>query len=289
MIEKPSIIITSGGRTGTLFFSDFFHRYVKDSVVFHEPESFYSHASRSPFWVIKKFGLYNSTVKKLAGKYGLTSLSNLRLYGKLDPEEASARLIKERQKFISSLKEKTYIESSYHYYGLIDIIPMAFKSCKIIYITRDGRDWVRSWMNSKGFYNRSSFHTMFNLRLCPQPGELYYEEWNNFDRFIKLCWAWNRINSYAFIYSSITENAKVFYFEDLFAKLNENVVEDLIIFINSLEGIDVNKNMFMDSVSHKINLSKSNNFPAYNEWSLRQKQFFEKICGDTMHKLGYTH
>jgi hypothetical protein len=151
MIEKPSILITSLGRTGTQFFSLLFKDVVPDCDSFHEPDivQFAGITNRIDSFIrrVKDAGIYNMVFLKLLGKWSLIKLSDHRIKGELDNVKASQDLHQQRVKFVQSKKGKVYIEASVGYYGLLDIMPKVFSQHKAIYIVRDGREWVRSTLN----------------------------------------------------------------------------------------------------------------------------------------------
>ncbi len=293
MINKPTIIIASGGRTGTKFFSDLLGCLIDNSVAFHEPErltGLHPKYFKEIIFVVKNFGLYKPTVKKMMGEWGITSISNKRIMGGITQKEAAQLLIQERENFIDSFPQRVYIESSYHYYGLIDIIPKAFKYQRVVYIIRDGRDWVRSHINKTKWYSWRNPHTWFKTIIHPPKNDPYHKKWKNMSPFAKLCWMWTTINQYAF--ESIKKNpgAKLFYFEDIFESNNkyENL-ERLIDFVTDFGDfrIPYNKELLKGSLEKKVNKPKKYSFPAWPNWTQEQKRQFNEICGETMKGLGY--
>lgn len=284
-IEKNTIIITSGGRTGTLFFKKLFNN-IEGIVAFHEPESLNSVDSRSIYWIIKKFGLLNTTFRKLNGQWGITNLSNNRIYNQITSLESVLQLATERKSFIESFREDIYVESSYHFYGLLDIIPETFSNVRTIFIVRNGKDWVRSWMNTKGFYNSFSFHTIFKTRINPDETDDYYSRWRFMTRFERICWAWQKINSYASITGN-NSNTRIFKFEDLFCENSSARIFELIEFALSFDNFTFDPNCINIPMQNKINKSKKSAFPSWDQWSKNEKTIFTKICGETMEHFNY--
>ncbi|MEZ4646184.1 MAG: hypothetical protein R3E31_26265 [Chloroflexota bacterium] len=91
-------------------------------------------------------------------------LSDKRMRGELDPANASHYLLEQRRKFLETKPGVVYIESNPGFYGLIDICPHVFAQHRIAFFIRDGRSWVRSWMNwgylyAKGPLRRVVAHT----------------------------------------------------------------------------------------------------------------------------------
>ncbi|MBN1996433.1 sulfotransferase domain-containing protein, partial [candidate division KSB1 bacterium] len=224
-IEKPSIFIVSGGRTGTAFFTKLFNTSSNLTSAYHEPENIDYFNLTEIKTKSKHFGLCNLTVRKLCGRWGITNLSNQRMAGKISVTEAAQKLLDQRRTFIEGQDAEIYVESSYHFYGLIDIIPLIFENYKIVYIVRDPRDWVRSHMDKKEWYHFTNPATLFGTRISPRliGDTRYTAQWKSMDRFEKLCWAWQMINSYALdmIKKTGSENIQYMRFEDIFAAGNK--------------------------------------------------------------------
>jgi hypothetical protein len=302
MIEKPSIIITSAARTGTTFFFKFFKEVMENCIAFHEPDRFGiksvpeemmgNNKFQDDIWKINKFGFLNLTLKKLFGKWGLISLSNKRISGEITVEDASKIFLKERKNFIDSFSEEIYVESSYHYYGLIDVTNQSFKNHKLVYVVRDGRDWVRSHINVGLFYHKYDFNTIFNKRLTPMllNDNLYKTRWKSMSQFEKLCWVWVKINEYAYKTIEKNPNAKLYYFEDIFKSQKKyNNLNKLLEFVTSLEDVDIKYKDFKGKLEEKVYKNPSSGFPHWKNWSKKYKNSFDEICGPLMSKLGYGH
>jgi len=300
MIKKPTIIITSGARTGTTFFYKLFREILIDGASFHEPDRFgiktvpeeIENLNRYQYdlWKIKKFGFFNITLLKFLGKWGLLSISNNRMSNNLSIDLASKKIIKQRKKFIESFKEKIYVESSYNYYGLIDVLPNAFENHKLLYIVRDGRDWVRSHINVGMFYNKNDFNTIFNKRITPHmlKDEEYIDKWEKMDQFEKLCWSWMRINEYAI--NTIKKNpyAKMFSFEKLFlGKDKYKNLNEMLDFCSSLKNYDANLDKLNGILEKKAYKNPSNKFPHWKKWPESYKKKFNDICEPLMTELAY--
>ena len=292
MIEKPSIIITSGGRTGTKFFFELFNNIIQGCIVFHEPENINLKEPFDVLWKIKKFGIWNMSFKKIRGDWGITSISNRRMGGRINKNESSKLLLNERKKFVESFPERIYVEASYHYYGLIDVLPMVFKNQRTVYIIRDGRDWVRSQMNKKAFYHEKSPHTRYKTRISPYilDDNKYINEWHSMSQFEKLCWAWTTINKYALnSVKKSNENARLFYFEDIFYSNNKyDSLKNLVDFATFIPGYGrIKYSSLEEKLEKKVNQPLKYEFPSWEKWSLNQKNEFMQICGDLMKQLKY--
>ena len=308
MINKPSIIISSLGRTGTTFFQNFFTNNFPNISAFHEPASI-RYNSLKFFEEIKfniiNFGFYNSFIKKTLGKWGLLNLSKKRILNKINNEKAILQILNERKKFIEKQNAKypegknVYLESNYHYYGLLDILPFVFKNLRIIFIIRDPRNWIRSNINFKLFYHFSDTNMYLGNRLNAKmfQNDPYQKKWKSFSQFEKLAWAWNKQNSFAIESLEKIQNVpkienkniyKIFKFEDLFSDKNDEEFKNLINFINELNPEKKESyKKYKNSIHKKIHQPKNYKFPKWQKWTSEEAQIVEKHCGDLMRKFGY--
>lgn len=295
MIEKPTILVTSVGRTGTEFFAKLFADIIPNCTSLHEPDiiKFPGVANRLSHYSqqVQLAGVWRVVFLKLAGKWTLAKLSDRRFSGKLTLSEAATRLYYQRHKFISRLPGTVYVESNLGYYGLVDVIPVAFKQHRVIYIIRDGRDWVRSMMNWGEVYGKSAIRNFFAHKWPTArdvPGDEFAHNWSAISRFEKLCWAWAHLNAYALNTISRNPHARVFKFEAIFNDANKyQTLDDLITFSISLPGIEPDKLKDTSGrLEQKVHQSLST-FPKWEAWTEDQKSQFTKICGPLMEKLGY--
>jgi hypothetical protein len=154
-INKPSIFVTSAGRTATRFISELIERAIPncysdqesdvwrlDSVIIDFKKN-YPEFSRK----IRDFGFFNMTLGKLTPLGNPRGLSAARQMGTISEERASKKLFNFRNRFVSGLEHSVYAECNLQIVGLIDIIPKVFTNSKTVFIIRDGRDWVRSSCN----------------------------------------------------------------------------------------------------------------------------------------------
>ncbi|MBD3228449.1 MAG: hypothetical protein GF329_09695 [Candidatus Lokiarchaeota archaeon] len=294
MIKKPTIIVSSAGRTGTLFFCNLFNQILNDSFCIHETDRFTFNSETETFqkrlYIIKKIGIYNITIKKIMGNWGIRALSDKMITKKINCSEASGLLLKYRKNLVNSLKEKYYVECSYHYYGLIDILDCVFSDYKLIFIVRDGRDWVRSMINKKGWYQNRDYLNIFNSRLNTKMFNNISEiKWTKLTNFEKLCWSWYTVNSYAIKSIEKNKKSKLFRFEDIFKGDNRyKELNKLITFATSLKN---NKNIpyqsFNGALDKKANISPTYSFPNWKQWSYPMRNTFNKFCASLMDELGY--
>jgi hypothetical protein len=294
MIEKPTILVTSIGRTGTEFFAKLFAHIIPNCTSLHEPDIIKFSGVDNRFLYfneqIQRAGLWNTIVLKAFGKWTIAKLSDSRFIGTLSASDASKHLHTQRSRFVSKMPGSVYVESNLGYYGLLDIIPQVFKDFRTIYFIRDGRDWVKSMMNWGEVYGKRGIRKLFAHK-WPTAKDIkdeYTSQWDDSSRFEQLCWAWSRLNEYALNTISENPNARIYKFEDIFFGEDKyQNFDELISFAVSLPGI-MNEKLGPTKgwLEQKVHQSSSQ-FPGWEQWTKDQKQQFEKICGYQMEKLGY--
>jgi hypothetical protein len=299
MIEKPSIIITSLGRTGTLFLQKLFDASILDGTCLHEPDRLnfgqykgIRNKISQIYRQINESGASNILVRKFfLSDWSIDAISKNRIIGKLSSQEARQRIISQRKKFIHGQPGSLYVESSSAFYGVIDLLEDVFTQHRMIYIVRDGRDWVRSKMNFGTMYNKSRLQRLISVS-WPTAVELndsiYEKKWHGMTRFEKICWAWTTFNQYALKCSAKNPYARIFRFEDLIKspRAGQNL-SSLMDFVTDLvPSMKVKKDGLDEWLNQKTHSSQKL-FPAWEQWSNEQIIFFIRICGPLMEKMGY--
>lgn len=289
MITTPSIIISSGGRTGTTFLADFFSKTLDGCIALHEPGAVKWKSLKKLPGTIRHFGLKNIVFKKLVGSWGISVLSNKRISGTMTEHEVAERLYRERHDFIEKLSCQMYVESSYQYYGILDILPQVFQNVKIIYVIRHGYDWVSSHMNKNDWYASGDIHRLLGLRLTPNVSDgIFYERWKGMSQFEKVCWSWQKINSFALKSIEALPQARVYRFEDLFySKKGTEYLDELILFAKDCPANQWAYHSPENVLEKKVNKPSNYDFPSWTQLPDVQKRQFIEICGPLMDKFGY--
>lgn len=293
---KPTILITSLGRTGTEFFAKLFADIIPGCTSLHEPdivqvvgiENKVEHFIQQT----RRAGIRRMLFLKALGQWTLVKLSDARFLGSLNDQLAAKKLHDQRMDFVSKLPGSIYVESNIGYYGLLDVIPNVFANHAAVYVVRDGRNWIRSAMNWGEAYGKKGLRKLISHKwptASDVPGDHYAKNWDTLSRFEQLCWAWSRLNEYALNTVSKNPQARVFCFEKIFlGEERYQYLNDLVTFATSLPGIDPESIDRTDGwLERKIHMS-SNQFPGWEKWTTEQKHQFEQICGPLMEKLGYT-
>lgn len=296
MITTPSIIITSIGRTGTKFFYTLFDKILDDCRALHEPDVFNVPLNQGPTLLLHtskqklaEIGWRYLILQKLRGKFSIVKLSDARLKASLSSEATINKFLEQRYDFVTLQQEHTFMESSLGYYGLIDLLPGIFDSHRLGYIVRDGREWVRSFLNWGEFYKKSRTRALIAHtwpRADQLPNDPYFEKWDAMTRFERLCWAWCKLNNYALESISKNPHAQLFRFEDLFT--SEERYDHLSEFVSFLTEVHDSGGVYElgDWLEKKVHESKKM-FPDWTKWSSEEKRIFCEHCEATMHKLSY--
>ena len=288
IITKPCAFVVSGGRTGTSYINDFINRKFRDVRSFHEPDNIDSFRPGYLRNMAQEFGDPLFLFKKVFGQWGLKNLSNQRLAGKITDTEAAEKLYHNRHNFVEQSDARIFVETSYNYNGLLDIIPTVFQDYRIVFIIRDPRDWVRSHMNVREWYYYSNPNTILGTRLSAEMvgDEPYASRWQGFSRFEKLCWAWNYLNVNAVRMLREVHQSMVIRFEDLFDKSNDGeTLRQTIEFITRMESspeID-----YRQELSRTVGPSAEYTFPRWPDWDADMAMQLETICGEFMEEMGY--
>jgi len=296
MISKPTIIISSLGRTGTTFFADFFNAMLLDCHALHEPDILSTKGRNKGFkGLIKQvdeMGMRRLWLK-VGGSWSLVKLSDDRFKGKIDTKTAVKMLSEQRESFINSKPGNIYVESNLGYYGLLDVLEDVFVNFRAIYLIRDARTWVQSVYNFGQKYNKKGFRKLV-CHNWPRADELsdnpYKDKWAEMDRFVRICWAWRYLNEFALNSIEKSPNIRLYKFEDIFTStVEDSKIPDLLDYISGLQNIKMkcSRDEALLFLKNKINPSKKNGLSEYNNWTSRQKKFFEDICGPLMNKLDY--
>lgn len=288
--KKYFVFITSGGRTGTKFFGDLLSDIIQDSFSVHEPDVFSGFNYKS-IQQLKEFGFRHLILGKLTGKTGIRNLSQNYLSNKISLKELETAIFNHREKYYDNIENDLIIESYSGWYGAIPGIKRLYKNYKIVIVLRDPRDWITSNMDWGTMYGERDWISKLGLgRLNPKmiQDTEYEEEWTNFSRFQKLCWAWKTIYEIMLKSSENDTNVKVVKFEDIF-KVDEKYkkLENLMTFITHFSNKNFSFTIPENVLERRVNKNISYKFPEWEKWDNEMKNDLLRICGHVMHRLNY--
>lgn len=296
MINKPTIIITSLGRTGSKFFTALFNDILFDCRSLHEPDVIHARfdegtgdflrASRDKLWEVGWKYLF---LQKSMGRFSLVKLSDSRLTGTLSAEIAVEKILEQRKDFVLNQPRSTYLESSFSFYGLVDLLPKVFTNHRAAYIIRDGRDWVQSFYNWGKIYGKSRIRRFVGHNWLTADNFLddpYCGHWKDMSRFERLCWAWNRLNRYALKSVSLNPYARLFRFEELFLSSEKyDYLSEFVAFLTEVHGGSAN--LYLEGRLDKKIHESVKLLPDWPEWSDEEIGIFLKHCKKLMLELSY--
>lgn len=296
MIAKSTILITSLGRTGTQFFSQLFAHLLPTATSLHEPDVWnvmqYRNAAERVQHIrrqLQESGVWNMTARKASGRWGVAHLADARLRGQISYAEAAGKLRQQRARFIASRPGSVYVEANVGYYGLVDVAAGVFARHRLIYLVRDGRDWVRSHMNwgelygQRGWRGALARHWLAAPEMADDP---YAAQWTQMTRFERVCWAWRCLNAYALRTLAANPCARLFRFEQIFqASDRYDTLAELVAFTSELPG--VHPAASFDGWLERPIHAGAGSFPVWEDWAAGQQAQFQQICGPLMTELGY--
>ncbi len=293
-IYKPTIIISSLGRTGTKFFAQLFRELIPNCDAYHEPDmltiyrrNFFSNTLKQ----INDAGVINLMIRRPLGRWSIVHLSDARLKRVINREQAIAKLIKYRKNFLRTKRSAIYVESSSGYYGLMDVLDDVYAHYRAIYLVRDPRHWVRSAYNRSKLYNKGKLFSTLS-HTWPQADQFKDDpdkkNWTNLPRFVKLCWHWNNLNSFALKKIGHNPNIKIIKFEDIFFHGNKKEhINKALDFVCNINGLLIKHSKITDQQNNIINKSHQAGLSSWKTWTSDQAQILEKYCGRLMAALGY--
>lgn len=147
-----------------------------------------------------------------------------------------------------------------------------FPNAKFFHLVRDGRDVVRSMMSREILDTKDPMKPFVR----PDDSDPYAGQWPGMSRFERLCWQWKN------------ENEAIADVTDHHIQL-EKLKADYAYFnecINAFLGVDITEEHWANYQSPK-NITPKYKISHWKEWNGRQRESFEKICGEQFTRLGY--
>jgi hypothetical protein len=293
-IEKPCIFLTSTGRTGTQFLGQNMTDMIQDCESFHEPDVLWLKRPGDWFRKIRSFGSHRMILSRFNVKNSIRTLNVWRHMGKISDEDTIGCLHRLRADFIRGIEAKIFVEANAAFNAFSDLLPKAFPNCKIVYIIRDPRDCVRSYMNVGltsiyGPLDTRSWIPQFRLKAKYITKDPSQKRWNRMSHFEKLCWMWNRENTFAVQCIYKTVNARVFRFEDLFNRRdNYRAFHNMLQFATVFpSGFQAHYEFDPEVLGNKVHSLASGTFPKWPEWSETHVKQMHYHCQNLMDEFQY--
>ncbi len=287
-IETPTVLVVSGGRTGTKFFGDRLARMLPECHSVHEPDVIagfeYPIGER-----LRTFGLYHMVIGRLLGRTGIRNLSLQYLSGRLDHGAAVQAIVRHRARYYASLGKPVVLEAYTGWFGLLPVLPDAFARVKVVVVYRDPRDWVRSIMNWGTFYGPRDWVGRLGLgRLLP--GTIGDREaaarWPRMSRFERVCWAWTAINRTLREGAARLPSSLCCRYEALFLEQDRELQQRLLEYVSDFGDRRFPYHYEPGEFRQRVHGS-SGGFPPWQQWSPQQAALLQRHCGELMELLGY--
>jgi len=210
---------------------------------------------------------------------------------------------RKRRRFINQVDQNglVYVESAHYTSHLIPVLHSLFDA-KFVHLFRNGRDFVRSGLERKSWYNEFSWlhpegmslrervKTWLQRRLLVNFDSSYADHRleppaHLKSRFEKICWLWNEINrTIVRDFDSLPESTKMSLKLEAFGRADVEALHDFI-------GLSKNRTdikLMLERAGRKPNKTDHYSTPPPREWTQQQKNRFSEIAGDTMNTLGYS-
>lgn len=188
-----------------------------------------------------------------------------------------------------------YIESNPSASINLPIIASTFPNYKVIWIIRNGKDWVRSSFSKYNEGNNEAYvfdkhEPIDRLTAKDIANDSLGSNWDSLDRFEKVCWNWVAYNKIIEEFAINNNNLLQIKFEEIFNKEQKFTgINKIIDFLDLRNNLKVNEKDFELQMNVKKNVNEtyllSKNF---QEWDSLYQDKFIAICGETMEKYGYS-
>ena len=292
-INKNCIFIASAGRSSNRFLSRLIKNSIEDCFSVHEPDLLVLVQTDEWLEKIKHFGLFNMTIGKFTYAGSPRGIGLAREHGKMNDPAAMRQFYSLRQKYISGIKQTIYSESNLQLTGLIDLLPKMFPNSTTAYIMRDGRTWVRSFMNWKlDMYGKLDIFSYFPSGRASAdqfPDDPFFQKWDQLTRFQKICWQWQHRNRRALDLLKNNPSSLLVKYEDLFDPVNgHDTMQKLLDHLTQFpDGFRAKFKYNPDFAKKRFYASESKKLSKWDSWPLELVKQFDEVCGEFHLEQGY--
>lgn len=252
------VVILSTGRTGTTALASYLNDGCQGVTALHEPKP-----SRS--------------LRIASGRY---------LAGRLSRPAMSQLLAKKRRAILQAINEPVYVESNPFLFGFLDVLGDVYPQPKVLHVTRDPRTMIRSALNFgaqrgiKWLFNNFVPYWLIKPDLLEANPE---RRWSQMSPVERIAWYWKVINAHldrgAELYGDDYRRVR---YEDLFAPGGDGL-HDLIEWI----GLQPKPEALERLLAQRVNPSRADVQPAWDEWSAEDREAMQRQCGELMGRYGY--
>ncbi len=185
-----------------------------------------------------------------------------------------------------------YVESSNYASNLIEELYELFDA-RFIHLYRNGRDFVRSGLQ-RDWYRKESVAShikswirrkyLVNIGKTALDNLLSHPDTLK-TRLEKISWLWVEINK------TILRNFSALPDDRKFSLALESIDSNRLIELHKFIDVDIDAGILDEMLTiagSKPNKTRKFSIPEHTGWSDRQKERFNEIAGEMMHKLGYS-
>lgn len=281
--------IVSGGRTGTNLLGETLQTCIDDCRSEHEPDILVLKDYAKVVRNLARFGLWHMLVGRLMGQTGARAHGYRLLSGSASPEDCFSRMRKERASWHATVCESLLIESNYQLWPFAGRLHEIWPGARTVVIVRDPRDWVRSWMNRRGRFDRHDWVGVFPPgRLTPAVfgDSEHTSRWNSMGTFERLAWEWTAINGHL-ARAAESPHVRLFRFEDLFGeRARSGSLVELANFVAD-HGVRRYRVGDVDQLRRTVRNASAGKALHWRNWDAKQARTLDRHCGELMLRFGY--
>jgi hypothetical protein len=269
IIKSPEfrpVFFLSTGRTGTAFFTELL-AHSSSVKVFHSPSSLLCDAKselieqgRVAYEMYRRFGLEDETVNRLSAQIFMAARETL-LYK-------------------SYLHRKCYIETNNRVTFLAPAIKSYIPHARFVHLYRHPGEFIRSGVR-RHYYRGEDAHQIGMIRPIEESTKAV--KWETYGDVEKVAWLWNETNAFIDDFVQTIDAKECFRFN-----FNDLSVDNVRKLLEFLDVNDVKDGTIASLIPRPVNVQKSGDFPAYEQWSEVDKAAVRRLCGERAERYGYT-
>ena len=189
-----------------------------------------------------------------------------------DPFDSMEKRIKVMLDLHQGIDRKTFVDSSNLYIYFIDALYLLNPEIKIVFMVRNGMDFVRSAL-SRRWHQHNAFGTV------PPRNDRHFSKWDSLTPIQKNAWTWQYRNRKALEgLSGVPAKQK------LVLKMEDIHTQETRCMLEAFTGKKVSHR---ELAQKRHNANPSFSLPPKEEWTGQQKDDFNAIAGKMMSFFGY--
>ena len=260
--DIQTTFVTSTGRTGTMFFRDFFTENFQNTKALHEP------------WP------------------DLHDIGYNRHHNKFSFERTVDIIKRERSEICKDLNDNkitNYLESNYNLSYLLPYLESTFGKFKLVHVIREPKSYLKSIFSveeaNRHIY--AEFDNRPRITAPDFPQDPYASQWGEWGRFEKLCWHYYKVNTQLGDYVAANDNAITVKFDEIFKPAhNFEGLFKIVDFIGYPLKEGKTKEDLLSSLTNRANKTKKAGLVGYEDWSTQQKEIFHQITDPVAERFG---